>query len=69
MTVIKVSKPRQDMRFDVPVVGLPTVRLMAKVNASALAIDAKRTLLLDQAELVKVADQERIAIVALDPDA
>ena len=69
MTVIKVSKPRQDMRFDVPVVGLPTVRLMAEVNASALAIDANRTLLLDRAELVKVADQEQIAIVALDPDA
>lgn len=68
MTVIKVSKPQQDMRFDVPVVGVPTVRLMAEVNVSALAIDANKTLLLDRAKLVEVADRERIAIVAYDPD-
>ena len=67
VTVIKVSKPRQDMRFDVPVVGVPTLRLMAEVHASALAIDAQKTLLLDRAELIKVADQHGIVIVAFDP--
>lgn len=67
VTVIKVSKPRQDMRFDVPVVGVPTLRLMAEVRASALAVDARRTLLLDRTELIRVADRHRIAIVAFDP--
>ncbi len=67
VTVIKVSKPRQDMRFDVPVVGVPTLRLMAEVHASALAIDARKTLLLDRAELIRVADRHGIAIVAFDP--
>ncbi len=67
VTVIKVSKPRQDMRFDVPVVGVPTLRLMAEVRASALAIDARKTLLLDRMELISVADRHRIAIVAFDP--
>ena len=67
VTVIKVSKPRQDMRFDVPVVGVPTLRLMAEVHASALAIDARKTLLLDRAELITVADRHGIAIVAFDP--
>ena len=67
MTVVKVSKPSQDMRFDVPVIGLPTVKLMAAVNASALAIDANSTLLLDRNELIKVADREGIAISASEP--
>jgi len=67
VTVVKVSKPRQDMRFDVPVVGVPTLRLMAEVHASALAIDAQKTLLLDRTELIRVADRHRIAIVAFDP--
>ncbi|MYC83336.1 MAG: LpxI family protein [Acidobacteria bacterium] len=67
VTVIKVSKPRQDMRFDVPVIGVPTLRLMAEVRASALAVDARRTLLLDRTELIGVADRHRIAIVAFDP--
>ena len=67
VTVIKVSKPRQDMRFDVPVVGVPTLRLMAEVHATALAIDAQKTLLLDRMELIRVADRHRIAIVAFDP--
>lgn len=68
VTVIKVSKPRQDMRFDVPVVGVPTLRLMAEVGASALAVDARKTLLLDRTELIRVADRHRIAMVAFDPE-
>src|SRR5208283_738466 len=47
MVVVKVSKPGQDMRFDVPVVGLPTVETMKRTGATALAIDAARTLLFD----------------------
>jgi hypothetical protein len=67
IVVVKVSKPSQDMRFDVPVVGLPTVALMAEVNVSALAIDAYRTLLIDRDSLIALANQHRICIVAMDP--
>ncbi|MBI3483697.1 MAG: UDP-2,3-diacylglucosamine diphosphatase LpxI, partial [Acidobacteria bacterium] len=48
LVVVKVSKPKQDMRFDVPVVGLPTMEVMKRANATALAIDAGRTLLMDR---------------------
>jgi DUF1009 family protein len=67
ITVIKVSKPNQDMRFDVPVVGFDTVRLMAEVNASALAIDAHKTLLIDREKLIACANQHQISISAFLP--
>jgi len=67
ITVIKVSKPNQDMRFDVPVIGVPTVELMAEVNASALAIDALKTLLIDRDKLVDFANQRQISISAYLP--
>ena len=64
LVVVKVSKPRQDMRFDVPVVGLPTVESMKQAGATALAIDATRTLLFDRAQLLEAADSAGIAIQA-----
>jgi UDP-2,3-diacylglucosamine hydrolase len=64
LVVVKVSKPLQDMRFDVPVVGLKTIEVMRKANATALAIDAGRTLLFDRDELVRAADDAGIAIEA-----
>lgn len=64
LVVVKVSKPRQDMRFDVPVVGLPTVESMKRAGATALAIDAGRTLLFDRTKLVEMADASGIAIQA-----
>jgi len=67
LTVIKVSKPRQDMRFDIPVVGLSTIKSMAAFGATALVIDAERTLVLDKEEMVKEADENDIAVVALPP--
>ena len=67
LTVIKVSKPRQDMRFDVPVVGAATIRVMAESGATALVLDAGRTLVLDRAGLVELADRGGIAVVALAP--
>jgi len=67
-TVIKVSKPGQDMRFDVPVIGLGTLELMAEVNASVLAIDAHKTLLIDREKLVSYANQHQISISAHSPD-
>src|SRR6201988_4242224 len=67
LVVVKVSKHRQDMRFDVPVVGLPTVESMKLAGATALAIDANRTLLFDRAKLVELADASGIAIQAFPP--
>jgi DUF1009 family protein len=68
ITVIKVSKPKQNMRFDVPVAGLPTVQLMAEANASALAIDAHKTLLIDREKLIDFANARGISIVAIEPE-
>jgi len=68
LVVVKVSKPRQDMRFDVPVVGLSTVEVMKRTNATALAVDARRTLLFDRARLLEAADAAGIAIQAFEPE-
>lgn len=68
LVVVKVSKPGQDMRFDVPVVGLPTVETMKRAGATALAIDAERTLLFDRPKLIELADIAGIAIQAFSPD-
>jgi DUF1009 family protein len=67
LVVVKVSKPKQDMRFDVPVVGLPTVESMKRAGASALAVDATRTLLFDREKLIALADAAGIAIEAFSP--
>lgn len=64
LVVVKVSKPRQDMRFDVPVVGLPTIEQMRGAGATALAVDAGRTLLFDRPKLIELADAANIAIEA-----
>jgi DUF1009 family protein len=67
LVVVKVSKPRQDMRFDVPVVGLATVEVMRACGVTALAIDAERTLLFDRARLIEAADAAGMAIEAFPP--
>src|ERR1700751_2096503 len=67
LVVVKVSKPRQDMRFDVPVVGLPTVESMKRAGATALALDAGRTLLFERSSLIAKADEAGIAIQAVEP--
>lgn len=69
LAVVKVSKPSQDMRFDVPVVGLKTIEVMQRYHATALAIDARRTLLLDREKLISAANQAGIAIEAFPADA
>jgi DUF1009 family protein len=69
LVVVKVSKPGQDMRFDVPVVGLPTVELMVRSKVTALAIDARRTLLFDRSRLIELANAASIVIQAVEPGA
>jgi DUF1009 family protein len=65
LTVIKVAKPNQDMRFDVPVIGLSTVEAMVRAGASCLSVEAGRTLLFDRDALLKRAAEAKIAIVAV----
>ena len=63
VVIVKVAKPRQDMRFDVPIVGLPTVQMMARAGASVLSLDAGKALMFDKAKLIAAADAAGIAIV------
>ena len=62
--VVKVSKPNQDLRFDLPAVGLNTIKVMSTVNASVLAIEAGKTLILDKEEMIRLANSNGIAIVS-----
>jgi len=64
LTVVKVAKPNQDMRFDVPVIGLHTINTMKKAGASCLALDAERCLILDGDAAIRAADEAEIAIIA-----
>jgi DUF1009 family protein len=64
LTVVKIAKPAQDMRFDVPVIGVATIEAMKRAGATCLAIDAGRCLLLDGQAVVSAADEAAIAIMA-----
>jgi len=64
LTVVKMAKPNQDMRFDVPVIGVKTIEVMRKAGASCLAVDAKKCLLLDGEAVIGAADDANIALVA-----
>ena len=66
--VIKVAKPNQDMRFDVPVIGIATIQAMRIAGASALSIDAGRTLMLDGEHVIRSANEAGIAIVGRSRD-
>jgi len=65
LTVVKVAKPDQDMRFDVPVVGVPTITAMIEAGATCLSITAGKTLMFDRDEMIRLADKNRISIVAV----
>ena len=65
LTVIKVAKPNQDMRFDVPVIGIRTIETMMQAGAACLSVEAGRTLLFDRETLLMKANQAGIAIVAV----
>lgn len=67
IVVVKASKPIQDLRFDLPAVGPETIRTIAEVRGNALAIEAGRTIMLDRAEMLALANEARIAVVAVDP--
>jgi len=64
VVVVKVAKPHQDLRFDVPVVGKDTLEVMREVKASVLALDAGKVIAVDQEEMLSMAEEAKIAIVA-----
>lgn len=64
LTVVKVAKPNQDMRFDVPVVGVPTIETMRAAGATCLCVEAGRTLIFDRAAMVQAANEAGIALLA-----
>ena len=64
LTVVKIAKPNQDMRFDVPVIGVKTVEVMKAAGATCLAVDAGKCLLLDGQKVIEAADEMGIVVVA-----
>jgi UDP-2,3-diacylglucosamine hydrolase len=64
LTVVKIAKPKQDMRFDVPVIGVKTIETMVRAGASCLAVDAGRCLLLDGEAIIRAADGAGVALCA-----
>jgi DUF1009 family protein len=64
LTVVKIAKPNQDMRFDVPVIGVKTIEVMRAAGATCLALNAGKCLLLDGAKVIGAADAVGIAIAA-----
>jgi DUF1009 family protein len=66
LTVVKVAKPKQDMRFDVPVIGVKTIETMEHAGATCLAIEAGRTLVFDKDTIISRANSAKIAIVAVE---
>jgi DUF1009 family protein len=63
LTVIKIAKPDQDMRFDVPVVGVPTVETMVSAGATCLCLTAGKTLIFDQPSMIDLANKKKISVV------
>lgn len=68
LTVIKVAKPNQDMRFDVPVVGTPTIETMIAAGATCLCLTAGKTLIFDREEMLALADRNKIAVVGVQSE-
>jgi hypothetical protein len=64
LTVVKIAKPNQDLRFDVPVIGVKTIEVMRKAGASCLALDAGKCLFIDGDPIITAADAAGITIVA-----
>ena len=67
--VVKTAKPRQDVRFDVPAVGLTTIKSMLDSDCKILAMEAERTIFVEQEEVLKLANEKGLIICAVDgPD-
>lgn len=67
LTVVKVAKPNQDMRFDVPVVGIPTIQTMIESGATCLCVTANKTLMFDREEMLNLANKNKISVIGVSP--
>lgn len=67
-TMVKVAKPQQDMRFDVPTIGTATIDNLSRAGARVLAIEAGKTIVIDQPDVVALADKHGLSIVAVEPE-
>ena len=65
VVIVKVSKPKQDMRFDIPVIGLNTIKNLIKAKCRCLAFEAGKTLFIDRQESILLADRKGVSIVAV----
>ncbi len=65
LTVVKVAKPDQDMRFDVPVIGVPTIQTMIAAGATCLCVTPNKTLIFDKEKMLELANQHKICVVAV----
>ena len=68
VSVVKISKPNQDMRFDVPCIGMRTVESLVMANAKAIALEAGRTLLFEKFSVISALDKAKIAIIGIKPE-
>ena len=68
VVVVKMSKPQQDLRFDVPAVGPGTIEVLKQVGGGVLAVESRRSILLDKEKLLVAADEAEIAVVAVEPE-
>lgn len=68
VVVVKTSKPNQDMRFDVPVIGEETLKHAAQAKASVVAFEAHKTLLLDKEKIIKIANKNKISLIAVEKE-
>jgi DUF1009 family protein len=64
-TLVKVAKPQQDMRFDVPTIGVTTIENLHRAGASVLAVEADKTIVIDEPDVVALADRYKMSIIAL----
>ena len=67
-TVVKVAKPQQDLRFDVPTIGVKTIQTMHEAGCRCLAVEAGMTIMLDQEDVLTLADKLGIAVVSLNSE-
>jgi hypothetical protein len=67
-TVVKVAKPQQDMRFDVPTIGAQTIKTLQEAGGRVLAIESNKTIILDQKDVIDLADRLGIAVVAINAE-
>lgn len=65
LTVVKIAKPEQDMRFDVPVVGVPTIEVMIEAGATCISITAGKTLIFDRDKMLELANRNKICVIGV----